>query len=379
MELDDIRKEIDKTDEVILESFLKRMELSREVAEQKAKNGLPIRNRTRERQILSSVQAKSGEMEIYSYRLFNTLFELSRSYQATLNDVQGTISGIIDRSLLPVDTIFPQTGTVACQGVEGSYSQIAADSMFRRGTPVFFKNFEGVFGAVESGMCEYGILPIENSSNGSVKQVYELLRTRNVNIIRAKRLFISHELLVKPGVKLEEITEIHSHEQALGQCSEFIKSLGDKVQLFAEPNTAMAAEAVSKSPERGAAAIGSSYCAELYGLEAVGKDIRNSDNNYTRFICISKEPKVYPGADRISLIATLEHRPGSLYEVLAAFSALGVNLIKLESSPIVGQNFEFRFFLEIEADVHDRRVRGMLTQLERTCSELRYLGNYKED
>lgn len=378
MDLTEIRGKIDKVDEVLLDSFLKRMELSRQVAEYKAANSLPTLNKGREREILAKVMEKSGDMAGYSHRLYTTLFELSRSYQTSLSSTPSKIRKIVEASLKDSDTLFPSSGTVACQGVEGAYSQMAADRLFPQGNLVFFKTFEAVFDAVENGLCEYGILPIENSSNGSVRTVYDLIQRKNVSIVKSLRLCVSHELLVKPGVTLDEITEIHSHEQALGQCSGFLKSLGDKVTPVVEPNTAMAAEFVAKSPDRGVAAISSSDCAKLYGLQALHVSMQNSDNNYTRFICITKEPRVYPGANKITLILSLEHKPGSLYDVLAKLSALEINLLKLESCPIVGHDFEFLFFFEIEASVRDPRVLSMLEELERSCPGFTYLGNYSE-
>ena len=379
MELSDIRREIDKIDDQLLKLFLERMELSKDVAEYKAQHNMPILNKAREREILRNVNEKSGSMDIYAHRLFNTLFELSRSYQRSFTSASSKIRSLIESSLQDVPELFPSSGLIACQGVEGAYSQMAADKMFPRGDIVYFKSFDGVFDAVENGMCEFGILPIENSSNGSVRAVYDLIQKHDVYIVRSERLCIRHELLAKPGVKLEEITQIHSHQQALGQCSRFLKSLGDKVKAIPCDNTAMAAKLVSESPDRGIAAISSDNCAVLYGLEPIrGVEIQNSDNNYTRFICIAKKSVVYPGSNKISLVLTCEHRPGALYDILSQIAALEINLIKLESCPLVGHDFEFLFFFEIEASVRDPRVLDMLESLEMGCSSFKYLGNYTE-
>lgn len=378
MELEEIRNTIDNIDESILKLFLERMELGKNVADYKAEKGIPVLDRGRERSILDRVRSESGDMEEYTHRLFTTLFELSRSYQESFIQRPAGIRDIIERSLVAADEPFPQTGVIACQGTEGAYAQMAADRMFPRGSIVYFKTTEAVFDAVESGLCKYGILPIENSSYGSVRPVYDLIQKKKVNIIRSERLCIRHELLAKPGVKLSDITEIHSHEQALGQCSEFLKTLGDKVKLVPCDNTAEAAAYAAKSGDKGVAAISSPDCAKLYGLSPVSAQIQNSDNNYTRFICISKEPRVYPGANRISLILSLEHRPGSLYAVMAKLAALGVNLLKLESYPMVGHDFEFMFFFEMEASVADPKVLSMLESLERECPRFIYLGNYSE-
>ncbi len=378
MDLTEIRKEIDKVDDTLLKAFLRRMDLSKDVAEYKKQNNIPTLNKKREREILADVMEKSGELAPYSHRLYQTLFELSRAYQVSLSGFASNIRSTVESSIMPEDSLFPDSGSVACQGVEGAYSQMAADRMFPRGNISFFKSFEGVFNAVENGLCQYGVLPIENSSNGSVRAVYDLLRQKNVFIVRSMRLCVSHCLLVKPGVKLSDITEIHSHEQALGQCSDFLKSLGDKVKVIADPNTAMAAELVSKSPDPGIAAIASSGCAGLYGLVPLDAPIQNSENNYTRFICIGKNPQVFPGANKISLILSLEHRPGSLYEVMAEFAAREINLLKLESCPMVGHDFEFLFFFDVEASVRDPKVLNMLEYLERSCPGFTYLGNYQE-
>lgn len=378
MELNELRNEINKVDEKLLDAFLKRMELCKKIGEVKKSSGIPVLNRTREREILDNVQKKSGELAPFTHRLYTTLFELSRAYQGANMYSESKVKTLIENSLLSNDTIFPQSGAIAVQGVEGAYAQMAADHIFPRGSLVFFKNFEGVFDAVEMGFCDFGVVPIENSSNGSVRAVYDLLQTKNVSIVRSSRLCISHELLAKPGVKLDEIREIHSHEQALGQCSDFLHSLGEKVKIVADPNTAMAAQFVSESDRRDVACISSSDCAKLYGLKSLGVNIRNSDNNYTRFIVISKEPKVYPGANKISLVLALDHKPGALYDVLSKFAALEVNLLKLESCPMVGHDFEFLFFFEIEASVADPKIIGMLADLEHSCPSFTYLGAYQE-
>lgn len=378
MELNELRNEINKVDEELLDAFLKRMKLCWDIGEVKKTEGLPVLNRAREREILDKVQKASGDLAPYSHRLYTMLFELSRAYQSSGLDKDTKVKALIEKSLQSSETLFPQSGAIAVQGVEGAYSQMAADRIFPRGSLVFFKNFEGVFDAVEMGFCDFGVLPIENSSNGSVRAVYDLLQTKKVSIVRSTRLCISHELLAKPGAKLSGITEIHSHEQALGQCSEFLKKLGDKVKIVADPNTAMAAQFVAESPRNDLACICSSDCAKLYGLKSLDVNIRNSDNNYTRFIVISREPKVYPGANKISLVLALDHKPGALYDVLSKFAALEVNLLKLESCPMVGHDFEFLFFFEIEASAADPKIIGMLSDLETSCPSFTYLGAYQE-
>lgn len=378
MELSEIRKKIDAIDEPLLSLFLERMKLSKQVAEYKIEHSLPVMNKKREREILADVMSKSGDMEQYVHHFYSTIFELSRSYQDSLIDNGSTLRNEIENALNKNLGDFPKTGTIAVQGVEGANSQMTADRLFPRGNLMFFSTFEAVFDAVESGLCQFGVVPIENSSNGSVRAAYDLLRTKNVRIVRSARLCIRHEILAKPGVKLEDITEIHSHEQALGQCSKFLKSLGDKVKIIPCKNTAMAAEMAANSTDPGVAAIASHPCCKLYGLNTVATDIQDSDNNYTRFVCIAKETEIYPGADRISLILACRHKPGALYEILSKLAALEVNLIKLESCPIVGHDFEFMFFFEFQASVRDTKIIAMLESLERDCEGFVFLGNYLE-
>lgn len=377
MELSEIRTKIDAVDDQLLQLFLERMSLAEDVAAYKNEHHLPILNKERERAVLAKVTEKSGEKERYAYHLFSTLFELARSRQAELISAPTKVEAKVKASLAAGGEIFPQTGLVACQGVEGANSQVACDRLLPRGNVVYVKTFEAVVSAVESGFCKFGVLPIENSSNGSVRAVYELLQEHNLSIVRSTRLCIRHELLTLPGVKLSDITEIYSHEQAIGQCSRFLNGLNG-IRVIPCDNTAMAAKMVAESNNRHAAAISSHPCAALYGLECIDDHIQNSDNNYTRFICVTKDPAIYAGANRISLIIAFENRPGALYELLSKLAALDINLTKLESCPVVGSDFEFIFFLELDASVQDPSVLAMLEEMERSCAQFQFLGNYAE-
>ena len=377
MELSEIREKIDAVDDQLLDLFLQRMDLSEEVAAYKNEHHLPILSKGRERAILAKVTERSGEKERYAYHLFSTLFELARSRQAELISAPTRVGAQIKAALADMNEVFPQTGLVACQGVEGANSQVACDRLLPRGNIVYVKTFQAVVSAVESGLCKFGVLPIENSSNGSVRAVYELLQDHNLTIVRSTRLCIRHELLALPGVKMEDITEIYSHEQAIGQCSKFLNSLNG-VRVIPCDNTAAAAKMVAERGDRHVAAISSHPCAALYGLETVSDEIQDSDNNYTRFICVTKDPVIYAGASRISLIIACDNKPGALYEILTKLAALGINMTKLESCPVTGRNFEFIFFLELEASVQEPGVLAMLEELERSCAGFHSLGNYAE-
>ena len=377
MELSEIRTKIDAVDDQLLKLFLERMALSEEVVRYKMEHHLPILNRQREREILAKVTENAGEQERYAYHLFSTLFELSRSRQAELLNTPTRVAAQVKASLAASTAIFPQTGLVACQGVEGANQQVACDRLFPRGNLVYVKTFAAVVSAVESGLCKFGVLPIENSSNGSVRAVYQLLQEHNLSIVRSTRLCIRHELLVLPGTRMEDITEIYSHEQAIGQCSKFLNQLNG-VRVIPCANTAVAAQMVAESKNPHAAAISSHACVALYGLECINNQIQDSDNNYTRFICVTKDPVIYAGGNRISLIISFENRPGALYELLAKLAALDINMTKLESCPVVGSDFEFIFFLELDASVQDPSVMAMLEEMERSCASFHFLGNYAE-
>ena len=377
MELSEIRAKIDAVDDQLLDLFLERMELSEAVAAYKNEHKLPILNRTREREILAKVTEKAGDKERYAYHLYSTLFELARSRQAELISAPTKVAQRVKAALASNSEVFPQTGMVACQGVEGANSQVACDRLLPRGNIVYVKSFGAVVSAVESGLCKFGVLPIENSSNGSVRAVYQLLQEHDLSVVRSTRLCIRHELLALPGMMVEDITEIYSHEQAIGQCSKFLGGLKD-VKVVPCGNTAAAAKLVAESGNPHAAAISSHPCAALYGLECVNGSIQDSDNNYTRFICVTKDPVIYAGANKISLIIALDNKPGALYEVLSKLAALDIDMTKLESCPVAGSDFEFVFFLELEASVKDPSVLAMLEEMERSCAQFHFLGGYAE-
>ena len=376
MDLKEIRNQIDEIDSGILDLFLKRMALSEKVAEYKIANNLPILNREREREILKDVMEKSGADEAYAYRLFQTLMSLSKAKQGNLLYGNTPLTDRIKETVQPLDAVFPETGMVACQGVEGANSQEACERLVKRGNIMYVKTFQAVFDAVDSGFCDYGVVPIENNMNGSVRAVYDLIRERNFAIVRATKLNIRHALMGIPGTKMSDIKNIISHEQALGQCSGFIQSLGDKVHTTAYANTAVAARDVANGKDKSVASISSPVCAKLYGLEILKTDIQDSDNNYTRFILVSKKPKIYPGADHMSLIVSCENRAGALEVILSILSARGVNMTKLESIPVPRRDFEFRFYLDLDANIHAPGVLSMLSDLEKHVDSFTFLGNY---
>ncbi len=378
MDLSELRQEIDKIDDQLVRLFCQRMEVSARVADHKRANNLPIFHPGRERAILQNVADKAGpEMSNYARVLYSMLFELSRSYQSKRNTETNSLYEEICHSIEKTPKLFPQAPIVACQGVEGAYSQIACEKIFKSPFIMYFKNFEAVFTAIEQGMCQYGILPIENSTAGSVTKVYDLMIRHNFSIVRTFRLKIDHNLLAVPGTSLEDIRTIYSHEQAINQCTEFLQSLPG-VNIIPVANTALASEMVAKAGSKEVAALSSRACAELYGLNCLAASVQDKGNNRTRFICISKCLEVYPGSDKTSIMMILPHKPGSLYKVLARLYTLGINVTKLESRPIPDREFEFMFYFDLETSIYSEEFIQLICELDDLCEEFKYLGSYTE-
>ena len=378
MELSKLRDKINQIDDQLVELFVKRMHVAAQVADYKKENNLPIYVPAREREILQEVAEKAGAgLENYSRVLYSMIFELSRSYQRKRNTKTTQLYQTITNSIENTPKLFPQAPMVACQGVEGAYSQIACEKMFRAPFLMYFKSFDGVFQAIEQGLCQYGILPIENSTAGSVKKVYDLMIHHNFSIVRTFRMKVDHNLIANKGAKLSDIKKIYSHEQAINQCSDFLKNLNG-VEIIPVENTAVAADMVARSGQLDVAAISSNVCEEIYGLKSLADSIQDKGNNRTRFICISKNLEIYPGSDKTSIMMVLNHKPGALYKVLARLYVLGINVIKLESRPIPDKDFEFMFYFDLETSIYSEEFVQLMCELDDLCEEFKYLGSYTE-
>ena len=379
MDLNKIRTEIDAVDAELVELYKKRMTLSAQVAEYKREKNMPILDSSRERALLAKVSELSGkEFEDYSRTLYSTILDLSRAYQHRILGNTSKLYESIENAIETTPKLFPESATVACQGVEGAYSQIAAEKLFRLPTITYFSNFNAVFSAIEAKMCKYGILPIENSTAGSVKQVYDLMKKHNFKIVRSVRVKIDHNLLAKKGTELSQLKEIYSHQQAIDQCSKFISSLPTDVKVTCVENTAKAALMVAMSERNDVASLSSSFCAEQYNLTTISSSVQDNANNQTRFICISNDLEIFPGADKTSLMLVTPHKPGSLYKILSRFNSLGINLLKLESRPLPDRNFEFMFYFDVEASMYSERFAELISELDRICDDFTYLGTYSE-
>lgn len=379
MNLEELRAEIDTIDDNLLQDFAQRMNVVGQIGLEKKSEGLPTLDPAREREKLADIVTKlPPEMEQYGYTLWSMLFEISRSYQSSLNPQPSALRKDIERAIADTQPLFPPAATVACQGVEGAYSQLACEKLFKHLQVMYFKTFESVFSAIENGFCDYAVLPLENSTAGSVKEIYDLMLSHSsFKIVRSTRLKVDHNLVAKKGTKMSDIKEIFSHPQAISQCAKFLDAMPG-VKITACENTAAAAEAVAKSERTDVAAISSYNCVELYGLERLAADIQDRSNNYTRFICISKKLEIYPGADKTSLMLVLPHRPGALYQILGRFYALGMNLIKLESRPLPDREFEFMFYFDLETSVYSDEFIRLVDDLDAICEEFQYLGSYSE-
>ena len=378
MDLSEIRQEIDGIDQELVRLFCQRMNLSAQVADYKKANNLPIFVPSRERAILQKVAEMAGpEMANYTRVLYSMLFELSRSYQSKRNGELSALYETISRAIENTPKLFPQAPIVACQGVEGAYSQIACEKIFKSPFIMYFKSFDAVFNAIEQGMCQYGILPIENSTAGSVTKVYDLMIRHNFSIVRTFRLKIDHNLLANPGATLSDIKTIYSHEQAINQCSDFLRSLSG-VNVIPVANTALASEMVAQSGSKEVAALSSRSCAELYNLSCLAASVQDKGNNRTRFICISKNLEICPGSDKTSIMMVLPHKPGALYKVLARLYTLGINVTKLESRPIPDREFEFMFYFDLETSIYSEEYVQLMCELDELCEEFKYLGSYTE-
>lgn len=374
----ELREKIDAIDDSIVDLLANRMKVSGNIAKYKRENNLPILDRTREREKLKELSQKAEpEMESYTRILYSLLFDMSKEHQLKLNKKPSNVYNMFVEALESTPKEFPKRETVACQGIEGAYAQLASDKFFDVPCILYMKNFEGVFAAIDNKLCKYGVLPLENSTAGSVNKIYDLMMKHNFHIVRCARIKIDHNLLVNEGVCKDDITEIVSHEQAFLQCTDYLKEFKN-VKVTVCENTAVAAKMVRESGRKDLAALSSYTCAELYELDIIDSSVQNSGNNYTKFICIAKDLEIYPAADKTSLMMVIQNKPGALYKVLSRFFVLGINLIKLESRPIPDRDFEYMFYFDVEGSVYSKEFNTLISEIDDLSEEVRYLGSYME-
>lgn len=378
MDLLDYRKQIDDVDDQIIKLFQRRMEIVDGIGEYKRSHNVPVNSGSRERDVLTRIsKALPPHLEDFGRSLYRSMFHISKAYEAMHKEKDSPLYKELSNMITAEPVQFPKRAIVACQGREGAYSQIAAEKLFEIPEIMYNNSFEGVIKMVTDGMCEYGILPIENSTAGSVNEIYDLLIKYDVHIVRSTRVRIDHQLLGGKGMKIKDLKTIYSHPQAIRQCSTFLSTLPD-VEIIPFENTAMAAAKVAKDETRTSASISSASCAQLYNMDVLQTEIQNFGNNHTRFICIAKEPRIYPGANRTSIMMVMSHTPGTLFGVLSRFNATGANLVKIESRPIPGREFEFTFYFDIELSIYDAKFASLISELDHCEEQFKYFGTYQE-
>ena len=264
---------------------------------------------------------------------------------------------------------------VICQGVKGAYSHKFAMEKLNAENIEFVATFEDVAKLVSSSDDFIGVLPLENSTAGSVDDTYKLLAEYELNIIMKQSICVSHCLLGVKGATIDNIKIVSSHPQALMQCSEYITNHG--FATLNAPNTAIASEVLSKSQDKSQAVIASSLCASLYGLEIISEGVQDAEYNYTRFIALSKSNKYFPENNRISLICATKDERNSLGSLIKCFSTCEINMTKIESKNIVNTDFEVNFYIDIEGTLHDENVLKLINMLELKCRAFKVLGTYK--
>ncbi len=374
-DLKTLRNKIDEIDSKLLPLFLERMECSRQVAEYKRANNMPVFDKEREMQILADKADKVEEEQRLSVRdFFAGIMAISRAAQTkALADTQSNESLLKDFNLSSVKA----NPTVVYQGIPGANSETALIKFF--GDCCCKTNvmtFGEVADAVISGDADFGILPIENSSTGSILGVVDILEKQNLYIIGEIAVEINHCLVGIKGAELRDIRTVYSHEQGYMQCKKFFDSY-PKMEFTPYHNTAMAAKMISGFGDLSVAAIADRRCAELYGLDVLAENISSIGTNVTRFAVISKHGVLDDSFNKISIMFTLPNQSGALSKLLSVFSDSGLNLVKIESRPSHSGSFEYIFFVDFEGNLNDSKVKDVLSVLQTMSESLKILGNYR--
>ncbi len=371
MELKDLRDKIDEVDDVITDAYIKRLALVKQVGEYKKQNNVPVEHGDREQAILDRLTAKfGGEYKSAIDYLYTGIMTYSKMRQ-NMCKAKGK-----ETRFEKSDVDFSNETSVGLAGTTGAYAEQAAKKLFPKMKPTFYAHFGDVFSAVDKGEIKYGIVPIENSTAGSVNEVYDLLKEYNIKIVAADRLTVNHCLFGTADSDVEDIRKVYSHPQALYQCKRFLESRG--IQGVEESNTAVACRKVAEMNDKSVGAIGAESNADK-GLKLLKKGLQDAEHNFTRFIVIAKTLTVSADADKLSLMVSIKHRPGTLFSLLSILSSFKVNLLKLESRPIPEQEFEFMFYLDIQCDVFAESTGEMLACIDAYCETMSVLGAYHEE
>ena len=379
-ELIQLRDKIDEIDAQLLPLFIERMKVCGRVAEYKRRVGKPIFDAEREKAVLENKVKKTSEMKNEVYDFFNSIMTISRVRQSKiLSDSENRIHSA---DLLKNSEPIKENPKVVYFGSEGAYSEEAAIGFFGESCDRFYASrFEDAYTALNEKKADYAVLPIENSSTGTISEVIDLLVEYGLHIVGEIYVPIRHCLMGIKGSSLSNIKTVYSHEQAFLQCSKFLNSLSG-VTHEEYYSTALSARMVADSGDPSKAAIAARRSARLYGLEILAEDINNSNGNTTRLAVISKAPHIDSNCDKISVMFTLKHESGELARVLDAFARGGLNLMKLESRPIAdrtvnGKPFEYRFYADYTGCLSDDEVRSITDAAVEETQDFRILGNYR--
>lgn len=381
-ELDRLRTQINEIDCKLVELYTQRMEVCRAVGQYKKAHDLPVLDAAREKQVLQSKAAlvQQPALRPYVTALFEQIMAQSRTLQTKLGtawppDKERAYAAY--RRAVDHPAALPDRQRVIYQGQPGAYAEQAAVAYFGAAcTRTNAKSWEGVLVAIREGLGEYGVLPIENSSTGSINAVYDLLAQYGCAIVGEQIIRVEHALMAPKGASLETICQVYSHEQGLLQCRPFLARHPHWIQQ-AEPNTALAAKLVAESGDVTKAAIASPRTAELYGLQVLEEKVNFNDANYTRFVIVADAPQITQACDKVSVVFTVPHTEGSLHRVLAIFATNGRNLLKLESRPIVGKSWEYTFFADFSGNLRSEGMDDTIRQLIDETISFRILGNYR--
>lgn len=366
LNLEKIREHIDRIDGELAKLFEERMEIVQEVAAYKKANNLPVRDLAREQLVLGNCKRRVQKAD-------------------NAQGLQAVMEKVMEAAVRSEEKILEDTSNkeqsialaVGYQGVPGAYSHMATEKFFaEKNTDIQnFTLFEDVVQAVVDGKIKYGVLPIENSSTGGITEVYDLIRRYNCSIVGEQSVKVEHCLLAYPGTKLEDIKEVYSHPQGFAQCRPFFRKY-PKMQQLNYYNTAKAAELVANKKNNYMAAVAGAQAAERYGLEILARGINANTNNYTRFFVIAAEPRVNASADKITLVVSLKHAPGSLYRLLGCFANNNINMLNIESRPLESKSWEYFFHIDISGNLADANVKLALEEVGRDSVYYRILGNY---
>ena len=373
--LSEIREQLDEIDSQIVRLYEKRMELCTEVGLTKIASGKKVYDKEREMQKLATLsQMASNEFNQRGItELYEQLMAMSRKLQYQILTEHGVIG---KTAFIGIDSLDKKGARLVFQGVEGAYSQAALHSYFGEECDSFHvQTFRDAMETLEDGLADYAVLPIENSSAGAVSQVYDLLVEFENHIVGEIVLPIRHMLAGLPGTKIEEIECVYSHPQGLMQSARFLDEHRNWQQISVA-NTALAAKKILEDQDKRHAAVCSAYAASVYGLSVLADNINDEKNNSTRFIVITNQKVFLKDATKISICLELPHESSSLYHLLSHFAYNDLNMTKIESRPMEGKSWEYRFFIDFEGNLADPAVKNAIRGLREESRNLRILGNY---